>query len=136
MSYLLDDRLASSSHKIMDWSLSEVRLKDNANFPWIILIPRVSPSVSEVFELSENQQRLLSAEIIRASHAMKIFFQAEKINIGILGNIVLQLHIHVIARFKQDLCWPHSLWQENIPEKPYDVHDHEKLIKNLREQLA
>jgi len=136
MSFLIDSRLSFSSYKIIDWSLSEIRLKDNAHFPWIILVPRVPDSIIEIYSLAENQREILMAEITRLSHTMKNFFKADKINIGSLGNIVSQLHIHVIARFQNDLVWPHSLWQASIPEKKYEQAVRDALLSELRELLA
>src|SRR3990167_3495183 len=100
MSFILDPRLLNSSYKITDWALSEVRLKDNAHFPWIILIPRVSPSIIEIFQLTEDQQEIMMSEITQLSKKMSQFFNADKINIGTLGNIVSKLHVHVVARFQ------------------------------------
>ena len=136
MSFILDSRLSSSSYKIIDWPLSEVRLKDNVHFPWIILIPRVSPEIIEIFQLTDNQQEIMMNEITQLSKKMSQFFHADKMNIGTLGNIVSQLHVHVIARFQNDLAWPHSLWQASIPEKKYSDHNREKLIADLREILT
>lgn len=135
MTFILDTKLATSSHKITDWVLSEVRLKDNQHFPWMILIPRISTNIVEIFELQENQQEILMSEIVRLSQYMRNYFKADKINIGTLGNIVSQLHIHVIARFQHDLMWPHSLWHISTPEKKYEHIALNTLISNLREIL-
>ena len=136
MPFNLDSRLENSSYKILDWPLSEVRLKDNLYFPWIILIPRVSSTITEIFELTTDQQAILMNEITQLSKKMCQFFNADKINIGTLGNIVSQLHVHVIARFQNDPAWPHSVWQASILEKTYTDVDREKLIVDLREILA
>lgn len=120
------------SHFITQLELSEVRLKDNAYFPWVLLIPKTKTVVTELFELTEKEQILLMREIINVSHRVKKFFQAEKINVGSLGNIVPQLHVHVVARSQQDAVWPHSVWQQEVPEKRYEKEGCEKLLSELK----
>lgn len=134
--FTLDKRLENSSFKVLDWGLSEVRLRDNQHYPWLILIPRVANSVTEIFELEEREQEILISEMTRLSLLIKTHFHAEKINVGALGNIVSQLHIHVIARFQNDLSWPHSVWQANVPEKPYSIEQRDTLIQQLRVLLS
>jgi len=129
--HAIDQRLKSGSHKILDLDLSEVRLKDNQYFPWVILIPKTPTLITEIFELDKNSQQKLYSEINRVSQAMEAYFRPDKLNIGALGNIVPQLHIHIIARFKTDLAWPHSLWQENIPAKKYDAETLKSNTENL-----
>lgn len=136
MKYDLDERLKHSSFHIANWPLCEVRLKNHDEYPWIILIPRLFPIISEWHELNHESQVLLIPEINRASQVMKKHFHADKINIGALGNIVSQLHIHVIARFKTDSLWPHSLWQSALAEKSYSEEKKEKIIAELRVLLA
>lgn len=131
MSFTLDHRLENSSFKIMELALSEVRLKDNKNYPWIILVPRVENNITEIFQLSEDQKITLMKEISHISKYMQSYFKPDKLNIGALGNIVSQLHIHVIARFKNDLLWPHSLWQEKLTEEKYMDLEREKIINQL-----
>lgn len=134
--FQLDPRLENSSFKIVDLDLSEVRLKNNALFPWIILIPRVSSNITEIFHLSLEEQKILLAEITCVSKIMNTFFRPEKLNVGALGNIVSQLHIHVIARFQKDLCWPHGVWQANAPDKSYPADARDQLIHQLRALLS
>jgi diadenosine tetraphosphate (Ap4A) HIT family hydrolase len=131
MSFNIDDRLANSSFKIYDSALSEVRLKNNKQYPWIILIPRVAHT-TEIFQLSAQQQSILMQEIVHLSEAMQQFFHGEKMNVGALGNIVSQLHIHIIARFKNDLSWPQSVWQASVTDVAYDTEQREQLIQQLR----
>ncbi len=129
---MLDNRISESSFEICDTSLSHVRLKNNKNYPWIILIPRVEKNITEIFQLNDNQQHELIREISHFSRCMQQYFHADKINVGALGNIVSQLHIHIIARFENDLSWPHSVWQANVPEKIYMADEADKLIQQLR----
>ena len=135
MSFTLDARLENSSFKILDWPLSEVRLKNNDYFPWLILIPRVSMEVIEIFQLEKNQQKRLLNEIAKLSQHVKHYFQAKKINVGTLGNIVSQLHVHVIARQEYDCAWPHSVWHDHVPEKKYDENKRDVIIRDLHKLL-
>lgn len=128
----LDDRLAQSSFLIADSELSQVRLKNNAYFPWIVLIPKVNNTITELSELSAQEQMILMREITHYSSALKKHLNADKINIGSLGNIVSQLHIHLVARYENDLLWPHSVWQANIPEMAYTQGQADRLINALR----
>jgi diadenosine tetraphosphate (Ap4A) HIT family hydrolase len=134
--FQLDPRLDNSSFKIIDLDLSEIRLKNNAHFPWIILIPHVSSDITEIFQLSPAEKKILLDEIARVSKIMNTFFKPDKLNVGALGNIVSQLHIHVIARFQKDLCWPQSVWHDNVPEVAYITEQHDQLINQLRILLS
>lgn len=118
----LDPQIAASSFFIIDWPLSRVLLKNNANFPWFILVPR-RPNLTEMTQLSQDERYQLMDEINHASRIVQDRYKPDKVNIGALGNIVSQCHLHVIARFKQDLLWPHSIWQAGVEEKPYVAVD-------------
>lgn len=135
MSFELDNRLSISSFKIYDSSLSEVRLKNNKYYSWIILIPRVENNITEIFQLTTAQQMELMREISHISKCIKDHFNADKINIGALGNIVSQLHIHIIARNQKDLLWPHSVWQSGLTEENYTADEANTLIATLREKF-
>ena len=132
----LDERLSKSSIKIIELGLSEVRLKDNTQYPWLILIPRVDNTVVELFQLSDVHQIELMNEISRVSRCMNHFFRPDKINVGALGNMVSQLHIHIVARYKNDSLWPHSVWQSHLVENPYSDEAREKLIQHLYVALS
>ncbi|MCX7125585.1 MAG: HIT family protein [Gammaproteobacteria bacterium] len=132
MSFNLDPRLANSCFKIIDLPLSEVLLKNNQLYPWIILVPRVEDTVTEIFQLAQKKQSELMNELSHISKCMDTHFKPDKLNIGALGNIVSQLHIHIIARFRNDLLWPHSLWQEQLTEEKYSNDAKEKIINELR----
>ncbi|PIZ04895.1 MAG: diadenosine tetraphosphatase [Gammaproteobacteria bacterium CG_4_10_14_0_8_um_filter_38_16] len=134
--YTVDKKIERTSFKVLDWELSEIRLKNNQYYPWFILMPRVSKSITEIFELTQQDQKTLFSEMTRLSSLIKTHFHAEKINVGMLGNIVSQLHIHVVARFKDDLSWPHSVWQANVAEKLYSSEEIDHLIKQLRVLLS
>lgn len=116
----LDIRLESSSSLICDLDLCQVRLSHNAAFPWILLIPKKSGCV-ELTDLNPAEQHLLIQEIDHACRVMQTLFFPDKLNIATLGNIVPQMHIHVIARFKTDVAWPNPVW--NTVSASYDDID-------------
>ncbi|MDX1837526.1 HIT domain-containing protein [Legionella taurinensis] len=137
MSFSVDPRLEQSSLFLCDAPLSRVYLKNEATFPWLILVPRL-PGLSELHQLRCEDSQQLMWEIGKTSELISRYFKADKINVGALGNIVQQLHIHVIARYKDDPLWPHSVWQPAAGEQsiPYDEVKAEALITALREEFA
>jgi len=98
-----------SSYYISDLKLCTIRLINNQKFPWIILIPR-RKGVTDITELTPKDQLLLMKEIVYSSKKMKKIFKTSKLNVEKIGNIVPQLHIHIIARYKNDNSWPLSVW--------------------------
>ena len=118
--FILDPRLAADSVFIADGPLSLVRLMDDTRFPWLLLVPRVADA-SEWLELDGAQQRLLLAEINRAGSLIRALPDVEKLNIGALGNLVRQLHVHLVGRHAGDAAWPGPVWgsgtaQRHVPE--------------------
>ena len=97
------------SHLITDLKLCSIRLIDNAKFPWIILIPK-RKNINDISELNSKDQMLLMKEIVHCSNLMKKIFKTKKLNVEKIGNIVSQLHIHIIARSTKDSTWPLSVW--------------------------
>ena len=104
------------SHLITELKLCSVRLIDNAKFPWIILIPK-RINITDITELNSTDQMLLMKEIVHCSKLMKKIFKTKKLNVEKLGNIVPQIHIHIIARSAKDCTWPLSVWV--VKGKPY-----------------
>ena len=113
-----------TSHFITDLKLCSVRLIDNAKFPWIILVPKRN-KVTDITNLNSKDQITLIKEIVFFSNVMKKIFKTTKLNVEKIGNIVPQLHIHIIARKKTDSSWPLSVWI--VKSKPYQKIE----IKNL-----
>lgn len=105
----LHPQLADDSHPVAHWPLSDLQLMDDANHPWLILVPRIEAAV-ELIDLSDSQQAQLMQEIAIASHALRTAFKPHKLNVASLGNLVPQLHVHVIARFEHDIAWPRPVW--------------------------
>jgi len=116
------------SHLIDDLKLCSIRLIDNAKFPWIILIPK-RKNINDISELNSKDQMLLMKEIVHCSKLMKKIFRTKKLNVEKIGNIVPQLHIHIIARFVKDSSWPLSVWV--VKRKPYP----KKLLLNRMNKL-
>ena len=117
------------SHLITELKLSSVRLIDNALFPWVILIPK-RKKVTDIHLLNSKDQKTLIAEIVYVSKIMKRTFKAFNINVEKIGNIVPQLHIHVIARTKKDKSWPLSVWV--VKKKSYSNKKLAETINKLK----
>jgi len=114
MSIVLDPRLEADSVFIADGPLSQLRLMDDARFPWLVLVPRVA-GATEWIDLDGAAQRLLLAEINQAGSLLRAHFAPiDKLNIGALGNIVRQLHVHVVGRREGDAAWPGPVWGAGI----------------------
>jgi KipI family sensor histidine kinase inhibitor len=96
--FLLDPRLAAETHLVGEFELARVLLFDDARFPWLVLVPRL-PGKRDLIDLSRDQQHRLLDEIDRASHVLHALSHAEKMNVAALGNVVAQLHVHIVARF-------------------------------------
>ena len=109
MSFKLDRKFLKSSHHITDLKLCTIRLNDNSKFPWLILIPKRN-KITDMSDLKSKDQILLIKEIVYVSKIMKKLFKTSKLNVEKIGNIVPQLHIHIIARSKKDCSWPLSVW--------------------------
>jgi diadenosine tetraphosphate (Ap4A) HIT family hydrolase len=109
MSFKLDKKFLESSHYVKDLKLCTIRLHDNSKFPWLILIPK-RIKITDITELNSKDQILLMKEIIFVSKIMKKLFKTSKLNVEKIGNMVPQLHIHIIARTKKDSSWPLSVW--------------------------
>lgn len=132
--FLLDPRLATDSAFIADGPLSQVRLMDDTRYPWLVLVPRVN-AVSEWLDLDGGQQRLLLAEINQAGQLIRAQPGVEKLNIGALGNIVRQLHVHLVGRHDGDAAWPGPVWGNGSAVR----HAPDQLateIKRWRQRLA
>ena len=109
MSFKVNKKFLKSSHHITDLQLCSIRLHDNSKFPWIILIPKRN-KITDMSDLNSKDQILLIKEIIFVSKIMKKLFKTSKLNVEKIGNMVPQLHIHIIARSKKDSSWPLSVW--------------------------
>jgi diadenosine tetraphosphate (Ap4A) HIT family hydrolase len=113
----LHTQLAKDCAVVGDLALCRVLLMNDAQYPWLILVPRRA-DLSEVFDLTLLDQRQLFEEVSAVAAALAGFFRADKMNVAALGNVVPQLHVHVIARHKTDAAWPRPVWGAN-PARPY-----------------
>ena len=109
MQFFLDSRLAADTLFLGDMLQSRVLLMNDARFPWLILVPR-RPNLRELLDLAATERAILMEEIAQTSAALRDATQADKLNVAALGNMVPQLHIHVIARFAGDPAWPGPVW--------------------------
>ena len=128
----VNNNFLKSSHHIINLELCSVRLVDNQKFPWIILIPK-RKHITDISELNSKDQLLLMKEIVYCSNLMKKVFKTSRLNVEKIGNIVPQLHIHIIARNKNDSSWPLSVWV--VRGKSYTKEGLSGVIKNLKRFL-
>jgi len=133
VTFSLHPQLAADTTPVGDLPLSRVLLMNDANFPWLILVPRL-PAVTEIIDLEENAQLQLTAEIAQASAALRNLTTCDKLNIAALGNVVPQLHVHVIARRRSDIAWPKPVWGVAAAE-PYAPAAREALVAALGRAL-
>lgn len=127
--FRLASRLAADSLFLVDWPLCQVRLMDDARFPWLILVPR-RPGLEEWTELGAKDSAQLAQEIGKAGQALARMFAPTKLNVGALGNIVRQMHVHVIARFETDAAWPGPVWGQGA-RIPYDIVQRNRLSADI-----
>jgi|TARA_B110000444_G_scaffold163868_1_gene153168 diadenosine tetraphosphate (Ap4A) HIT family hydrolase len=129
MTNKVNKRFLKDSHSIIELKLCRIRLIDNSRFPWIILIPN-RKNITDISELKLKDQMLLMKEIVHCSKLMKKIFKTKKLNIEKIGNIVPQLHIHIIARSTKDCSWPLSVWV--VKGKPYSKALLTKTINRIK----
>jgi diadenosine tetraphosphate (Ap4A) HIT family hydrolase len=132
-SFTLDPRLAQDSIALGDLPLSRVLLMNDANYPWLILVPR-RPNLVELIDLDDSGQATLMIEISRAARALKEITPCDKLNVAALGNTVRQLHVHVIARRASDAAGARPVWGA-VPARPYAAAERERLAGALQSAL-
>jgi diadenosine tetraphosphate (Ap4A) HIT family hydrolase len=117
--FVLDSRLDADTFEVGNLTLGRVLLMDDARFPWTILVPRRS-NMREIIDLDLRDRAMLYREIEALSEVMKRIYAPTKLNVAALGNMVPQLHVHIIARFDHDLAWPKPVWSvgERVPYEP------------------
>jgi diadenosine tetraphosphate (Ap4A) HIT family hydrolase len=130
----LDPQLERDSVAIGDLALCQIRLMNDANYPWLLLVPR-RRNVSEITDLAETDQAQLTREIARTGRALKEETACHKLNVAAIGNVVAQLHVHVVARFRSDAAWPKPVWGI-LSARVYENAAMERLLIALRERLA
>ena len=135
----IDPAFVATSQAVGDLALSHVRLQSDARFPWIVLIPRLA-AACELEDLSDGERGVLMEEILRAGNAVRAIAEAlgrpaTKLNVGQLGNVTPQLHVHVIARRPDDAAWPAPVWGVGVAE-PYGPDALEAAMTSARLTLG
>jgi diadenosine tetraphosphate (Ap4A) HIT family hydrolase len=131
--FLLDPRLEADAAFVADWPLSRLLLMDDARYPWLVLVPRRA-ELSEIHDLGHAERMVLIEEIARAAKGLKALTGAAKINVGALGNLVPQLHVHVVARNTGDAAWPGPVWGQGTAAF-YEAAERDALLVRLRSHL-
>jgi len=130
----MDSRLQQDALLLGDFALCRLLLSKDANFPWFILVPRRA-GVSELFDLSEQDQAQLWKETTYLAEALSIEYAADKMNVATLGNMVSQLHMHVIVRHQGDAAWPAPVWGR-VPATAYTAEQVQGIRQRLRTRLT
>lgn len=133
-SFVLAPELAECTYHLGDWPLSQVFLMDDARFCWLMLVPRRA-GMSEILDLAPEDRTQLFAEMMLASEAMRRVAAPDKLNLGALGNVVRQLHVHIVGRFASDPAWPGPVWGHGS-RQPYPAHMAGPLIDRMRGALG
>ena len=131
--FKLDSKLANDCFFIGNLNLSQLLLMNDSNYPWLILVPAV-PNATELIDLKLEEQHQLLQEINQISQLLKENFTIDKLNIATLGNVVSQLHIHIIGRNKNDVSFPNPVWGQK-PTQPYDAKRAEEIIKLFQQKF-
>jgi diadenosine tetraphosphate (Ap4A) HIT family hydrolase len=117
--FQLHPRLAADTSFVADWPLCRVLLMEDARYPWLVLVPRRA-GLTEIADLHPEDRAALMDEMVRAGEAVQTLLPEAKLNIGALGNVVPQLHVHVIGRVAGDPAWPGPVWGHS-PAQPYEA---------------
>ena len=131
--FKLDPRLGADTYQVTDLPLCRMLLMNDNRYPWLVLVPR-QHGLRELHDLSREDQSRLMSEITRTAKILEVCHQPDKLNIGALGNIVTQLHIHVLGRFYGDIAWPGPVWGIGEPVAYFEKQAN-ALIREFRAQL-
>ena len=131
--WTLHPQLERDTASIGDLQLSRVLIINDANYPWLLLVPR-RPGVVELIDLDDVEQAQMMTEVTRVARALRTVTNCDKLNIAALGNVVPQLHVHVIARFRSDAAWPKPVWGAAAP-RPYDREELHNFGQPLRKKI-
>ncbi|WP_133499987.1 HIT family protein [Cognatilysobacter terrigena] len=129
----LHPQLAADTAFVVGLAVCDVRLMNDANYPWLILVPRVA-GARELIDLDDTVRHQLTDETDTASRALRSAFRPHKLNVAALGNVVAQLHVHVIARFEDDPAWPAPVWGR-VAARPYAPDELAERLARLRDAL-
>ena len=132
--FTLDPQLARDTAFVADRALCRVLLMDDARFPWLVLVPRRA-GLAELFDLGAAERTQLWSELERAGEALRAAMPFTKLNVGALGNVVRQLHVHVVARREDDAAWPGPVWGHG-PRRPYDESARAQRVSTIAARLG
>ena len=132
--WVLDPQLERDTVEIGDMPLCRALLINDANYPWLLLVPR-RHHIVEIVDLDYIEQAQLMNEITQSARSLKAITGCDKINVAALGNVVPQLHVHVVARTRGDPAWPKPVWSA-VPPRSYAEAELQKLLTPLRQRLA
>lgn len=131
--FFLHPQLEKDSVLVTELTLCSVRLINDINYPWLILVPQVA-EISDIIDLSDAQQQILWQESALVSRVLKHLFTPDKLNVAALGNMVSQLHLHHIVRYKDDISWPRPVWGQ-VPPKLYSNQQLSKQIELIKIEI-
>ena len=132
--FQLHGQLEKDSIFVSKLGVSQVRLNNDSRFPWLILIPEL-PNLRELHEIPENLQPDVYKEVHLCSKLLQALTKADKMNVAALGNLVPQLHIHIIARKHSDIAWPQPVWTKGAAV-PFEKDEQEKMVRELEKRLG
>jgi diadenosine tetraphosphate (Ap4A) HIT family hydrolase len=132
--WTLHPKLLNDTALLGDLPLSRVLVMNDANYPWLILVPRKA-DITELIDLTEGEQMRLMSEVTGVARALRDVTACHKLNIAALGNMVPQLHVHIIARFRHDAAWPNPVWGV-VPARPYEREALERFMQALRDMVG
>ena len=129
MNLTLDPRLAAESFLVTSLPLCQVLLRNESRLPWLIMVPQ-GHGLLDYCDLTADEQQQLAVEMDLICRVIKAIFKPDKLNIGMLGNVVPMLHVHIIGRFHNDPFWPGAAW--GTPPLPYETEKAEKYVQTLQ----
>jgi diadenosine tetraphosphate (Ap4A) HIT family hydrolase len=130
----LDPQLERDTVTVGDLPLARILVMNDATYPWLILVPRIAGAV-ELIDLADEQQAQLMDEIAMLSRVLKDVTGCDKLNVAAIGNVVAQLHVHVVARRRDDPAWPRPVWG-HAPARPYGQPEIDRFIDSIRQEVA
>ena len=132
--FILHSKLAADTFEVLSLKVSQLLLMNDARYPWLILVPQVS-DMRDLHNLSAKQYHSVTQEIAQVSKVLESVTQAHKMNVGALGNMVPQLHIHIIARQTNDAAWPAPVWGVGEAQ-PYSQDAAKTLVRQIASKLS
>ena len=132
--WLLHPQVAAETFAVGDLTLSRVLLMNDTNYPWLVLVPRQAGAV-EIIDLDDTEQAQLMREIALTAGVLKDVTVCDKLNIAAIGNVVAQLHVHIVVRRRGDAAWPRPVWG-TVPARAYEAAERERFIAAIRAEIA